>query len=479
LTVCRDVLDDGGYHSIFEALFQVARAEKQAYLAAKNPGQKTKAERALTACSDVLRITIRVGADKLKYKTVQAVIEHVTQLLPVATGEYCAGLSQFYLKTLGSLFEHEAHVEHLKDDDWLSIVDFCLQGIEQYNLESSSEIITSSRTFSNLTATTSSSAHTSNTKLSMRTVSDGNPANSVTKRNSEELLHCLVRLISPSNAPVHERAEPIFHGIMQFLNSHGSFVSSIHQVAFSGLNSMLAATTADRTGLSQSLALHLIPIISHLWSLKLASKDEMLNSVKDEMLITILVLRLPMEHILDSPDAVDFRSKTENLEVVLRMEYMKRLQSDQLQLDDLDMAISVEKTSPGTSIHAGTLRLRSFTPRAERNWAILTVLSILDRLLHTGHEPLASNIDDNNEEVESLTHPRKRRRIARRFDSFVTRIASQNSGEQTVALQTLFFLLPETELSQQDLDELLEHLARRVVDRQRYIGSWAMLCIAR
>ena len=89
---------------------------------------------------------------------------------------------------------------------------------------------------------------------------------------------------------------------MHFLESHGSFVSSIHRVAFSAVNHMLSATNTDKTSLSLALGLRLVPIISHLWSSKILPKDEMLNSIKDEMLITILMLRLHLERIVNTYD---------------------------------------------------------------------------------------------------------------------------------------------------------------------------------
>jgi serine-protein kinase ATM len=477
LTVNSDALKDGAYHSIFEALFKVARAEKQAYLIAKNAAQKTKAEQVLSACSDVLRMTIRAGAEKLKPKTVKAVIEHVTQLLPVADGEHCAGLSKFYFKVLCSVLEHEAHVEHLEGADWLSTVDYCLQGIEHYGSDCVGEAISSSRNIPSVITPASFSGHTSSTKLSVRSLSDANSSNSITKKNSEELLQCLLYLISASNAPILERAEDILEGIMHFLESHGTFVGPVHRVAFSAINHMLSATNTDKISLSQSCALRLVPIIGHLWLSKILPKDGMLNSIKDEMLITILLLRLHLERMVSNHEN-GLESKLEDLETALRMEYTRH--RDQLQLDDLDMStLSGDVTAMG-SLPIGMLRLRNHaSPGAERNWAILAAFSVLDGLLHVHEEPPPPDADGGDGEIDSSRHPRKRRRITRRFDGLLDRITSQDFAESVVALQTLTFLLPSSKLPQQELDEVLERLAPCIVDRRSEIGSWAMLCIAR
>jgi ataxia telangiectasia mutated family protein len=481
LTVYRAKLTDGGYHNIFEALFKVARAEKQAYLVAKSHTQKSKAEEALTTCSDVLRMAIKASADKLKSKTVRAIIGHVTQLLPVASGEYCPGLSQFYLKVLGSVLEHEAHVEHLEHDDWISTVDFCLEGIDQYNPDDIGNTVTSSRTQSSLAGARSSSAQSTHTRLSLRTVNGSSSASHITKRNSEELLQCLQYLVSASNAPVFERAEGILNGIMHFLGSHGHIVGAIHQVAFSALNFTLAATNADKTSLCQLVAVRLVPMIAVLWSSKYTPKDEMLNSVKDEMLITIIMLRLHMEQVVKSGTAVDFEQRIEDLEAVLRSEYGKRFPDNlHLLLDDLDMTTIVGQTKPVASIYVGILRLRPHSPRAERGWAVLNAISLLRGLQYFRRMHLTIDTqNENDDEIDSSRHPRKRRRIAQRIDGLTMRFNSPELHERVLAFQSLFVLLPRLELSQQDLHDILERLVPFTIDRQGDIGSWAMLCIAR
>jgi ataxia telangiectasia mutated family protein len=240
---------------------------------------------------------------------------------------------------------------------------------------------------------------------------------------------------------------------------------------------MLYATNTDKTSLSEAVALRLVPIISHLWSSKILPKDEMLNSIKDEMLITILSLRLHLERVVSTHDK-SFENKLEDLETALRMEYTKH--RDQLQLDDLDMSTLISDSTLTTSIPIGMLRLRTHASQgAERNWAILAALSVLDGLVHVNQKPQPSYAGDGDGEIDSPKHPRKRRRIARRFDGLLERISSQDLEETVVALQTLLFLLPGSKLPQQDLDEVLERLAFYIVDRRHGVGSWAMLCIAR
>jgi ataxia telangiectasia mutated family protein len=477
LTPFSEALKDNGYHGIFEALFKVAHTEKQAYLFAKNLNGKTKAEASLATCSDVLRMTIRAGAGKLKKKTVKAVIEHVTQLLPTSNGEYCAGLNQFYLKVLGTLLEHEPHVEHLDEDDWTATVDFCLHGISDFSREGRGEDQLSNGTPTSLPYQGSSSGRASTTKLSVRSAGNRNSANAVTRKNSEELLECLLYLVSANNAPIIERAEEIIQGIMQFLRSHGFLVNPIHQVAFSALNVTLSSMNTDRTSLTQSLAPDLIPIIGRLWSSKSLSKDEMLNSVKDEMMVTLLQLRLHMERFVIDNSAKGFQKDVEELETILRNDYGKRVDRDQLQLDDLDLgSFSSEEFESKASIRMGSLKLRNHAIRAERKWAILKSLCVLDELLHVRVPPLSE--DEEGNAIDDSIHPRKRRRIAQRYDGFAMRLGSQEAGERLAALQTIIFMLPDQSLSKEALGDLLNLLLSCIADQRGEICSWALLAIA-
>lgn len=416
-----------------------------------------------------------MATGRLKSKTVKAIIEHVTQLLPVTTGEYCSGLSQFYLKVLGTVLEHETHVELLEQEDWLSTVEFCLRGIRKYDNNTDSEVLTFSRTSNRVSATVLSSQN-STSRLSLRTLGYPDSTNSTTKKNSEELLQCLLYLVCSSNAPILERADSILQGIVHFLQNHGSIISSIHQVAFSALNYVLSAISADMTSLSLSVIPDIVHIIGYLWSSKALAKDEMLNSAKDEMLITILLLRLHMERLFCNNGASEFQSKIEDLEVVLRNEYAKRLDRDQLQLDDLDMSTLGNDIPELMSLKFGNFRLRSHAPRAERNWAIVQTLCILDTLLHANHEHSVSPV--KGDEDDGLKHPRKRRRISQRFGALIQRLQSQDDSERLVALQTLLVLLPDSNPSGQALDDLLTQLVACVSDKRRRIDSWAMLCIS-
>lgn len=475
----REVLKDGAYHAIYEALFKAASDEKRLYLAAKTDAARSKAERTLSHCSEALRIAIKAGAEKLKPKTVRAIIQHITQLLPVATGEYCLAFSQQYLKVLNTLLGHEAHIELLPQDLWLETLDFCLKGIAQYETDSAIPSTPHGRSITIPLSSTASSAHTSKSRSSAKSAPNEAFLASIKKRNSEELMECLLSLISAPNAPVLERTEDILNAIMHFLHSQGHVVGHFHQIAFSALNVMLSAPSADEISLSESLVHKVLLTIARLWSSKTAANDEMLNVSKDEMSVTILLFRLHIEKLVldDINNGLDCALK--DVQQSLRSDYEKRGEKDQLQVDDIDMTVARNNGTASGLLPCGYLWLRPQAVRAERKWAVIQALAILDHLLHGVSAKPTSAASDEHEKEENSRHPRKRRRVAKRFDALMDDTKMHDTGGRILALQTLLFALPASQVSEETLAEMVSHLTPFVHDRSSDVSCWAMLCIAR
>jgi ataxia telangiectasia mutated family protein len=469
-----DALKDNAYHQIFEALFKVASAEKQTYLTGKTPRIRSTAENTLSDCSDVLRMTIRAGLKRLKRRTIKAIIEHVTQLLPAPDGGYCAGLSKSYIRVLITVFEDEAHIEQLAQDDWLSAVDFCLEGIKKHYAESNNETPVSHLTSSGSGLARAVPNSAPPLILSSRFTSVKESSNSVSRRNAEDLMECVLSLVSASNAPILDRVEPLMSGIVLFLRTQGS-VSPSHQVVFSSLNIILSATSADRLSLSQRTSQDLVSVVAHLWSTKAVAKDVALNSVRDKMLIAILLLDLHMEKLVLSEVSEEFLNDLAQLEAVLRNEYSKRSGNHQLQLDDLDLAYSGGGMNSDSILKAGLISLRPCTPRSERTWALLQTLCLLNRLLNMSTE--RAPVSDDNIYMENQS--RKRRRVTALFDPLLEGIASNDIGERLVALQTLLFIVPSYQFTKHALVGLLSSLNSCINERRRNVASWALLVIAR
>ena len=83
----------------------------------------------LTKCSTLLRVAVARGALKLGRKTLLALIDHITQVLPGPDDEYMPPLLQDYIKALNEALAHPSHVELLARKGgvaWQTCVDFLL-----------------------------------------------------------------------------------------------------------------------------------------------------------------------------------------------------------------------------------------------------------------------------------------------------------------------------------------------------------------
>ncbi|KAL3423235.1 ataxia telangiectasia mutated [Phlyctema vagabunda] len=460
-----DLLKDKAYHSIFEVVFKVALVEKQSFLSAKKT-TTTQALTRITNCADVVRVIVRAGTPKLRVKTVHAVVDHIMQTLPNANGEYCQPLSLHYLRALTSLLEHKSHVEHLKRDKWIDIVDFCLEGLERYLEETEGQPSGLARSSSDLGQLVKSARNASQSQIG-----------TVSRRNAEDLLQCLQFLVSAPNSPVHERAKEITDCVLIFLRAQNLTVSQAHQLAFSILNAIISYTYVDCISLSEMIAQEVVPIIHRVWQGKTVAKDEMLNSVKDEMLILLLSVHLHLERCVRDAETSDISSALRNLLKVMRMEYAKRSGRDRLLLEDVEMIDLDAKRNYDSPSRLNVFQLKPHNIRAERNWSILQVIGILEYLVSlAGIEARAEESDDDADDPQPS---RKRQRLTRHSDHPVDFLKSDDENVCSASLQILPFILQSCQLPCSILTELIGRLIGLVADKRAQIDSWALLGIAR
>lgn len=430
----------------------------------------------LTSCADVIRLVVKIGAPKLKIKTIKAVVEHIIQILPQADGDFFEPLSQDYLKSLCAVLEHKLNVELLSRSTWHDAVRFCLQYINKYSDENDGD---TSSLFHN-----SSGHDTSNFTGSAPRSGFGRAytqirTGTVSRQNADDLLLALFYLVSAPNAPLLEADHVVVSSIIRFLSLNGSSVSSSHKSAFSALNVVLLSCREDRCVLLQSVAQEVIPIISRFWQGKALARDEMLNSVRDEMIILLLIVHLYLERSVMDGESADLLSNLSYLSDVMRTEYTKRSDRDRLHLDDLDMADPWATSFSLTPFCLHSFRLRPHDIKAERHWANLQVIAIIEGLVtlgETNRTPIEHAKDENADK-----HPRKRQRTAQPWDRLIDPIRSEDENVRLVGLQILPFVL-ETEdchLSAPVLIELLSQLIICSSDKRGHIASWALLTIAR
>ena len=125
----RKGLRDDAYHGIFEAVFRLVRSDKPEYLRTNLPRKKVAIAARMSTSATVLRYAVEIGVPVISHKTTVAVVDHITDTLPVPGDGYCSPLRSDYLKSLRAILEYPSHVEHLRSKHWQSLADFLVAGI--------------------------------------------------------------------------------------------------------------------------------------------------------------------------------------------------------------------------------------------------------------------------------------------------------------------------------------------------------------
>ena len=110
----RKGLRDDAYHGIFEAVFRLVRSDKPEYLRTNLPRKKAAIAARMATSATVLRYAVEIGVPVISHKTTVAVVDHITDILPVSGDGYCSPLRNDYLKSLRAILEYPSHVEHLR-----------------------------------------------------------------------------------------------------------------------------------------------------------------------------------------------------------------------------------------------------------------------------------------------------------------------------------------------------------------------------
>jgi ataxia telangiectasia mutated family protein len=459
-------LKDKTWHNIYEALFQCATIERSAYLKT-NHSQRIRSVAMvgrLSTCAKVLRITVTAGLRTIRAKTVKALIEHIIDTLPTADGAYCEGLNLDYVKCLRILSEYQPHVEHLRDS-WNAVVDFCLDGIAQLQDRSQDGGLAPP----NSNATSSGRAPNGSMSLSRRSragtpmATSRNQISAVFRREVDDLIACIRHLTRATNVPLVPKAGAILDALVQYLKGSET-IRMGHYDAFASINIILSRISHHSIDTTRTIVLDLYPVIKDLWPTKT-------SGLKDEMLMTLILTKTHVSALLQHSGEATFKEDLENLLETLQSDYSKRLERDQLQVDDLEMLWQSQSENP--LLETAAFCLRRGNIGAESQWTTVYFISLYSHLL-----------DANKRESQSL-HSRhdddksvKRPRVSYLYQDYLRQATMGSIPSQICALQALAFLPHFSVFTEEQLSEYIESLSTIITESNGGVSSWAMLALS-
>ncbi len=461
LTPARSPFDDTSYHKVFEALFGCVLLDKESYFDAKKSTASANAR--LEECAKALRAAVRQGGTKIKRKTAEAIIDHITQVLPGPDGNYFAPLFKGYVKALSSFLEFPANVEKLgtiSPESWETCVNFCVEALSRY-------LETGDRDSGSLAR--ASPAPGATARSGSVAVSQG--SGQIGSQIALELLTCLDMLVAAPNAPVTRKADKISNAVLQILQLRQMTIGKLQKVAFSTFNTVFQRIQADDVTLAKRLVRSLIPLVSHWWQPRALSRDAMLNSIRDEMLKTIYGTHLYVEALLRESGDESFFQDVEDLLDSLWSDYSRRDDRARLQLEDVTFSeIRLPVDHPSTGIFS----LRPYNLAGEQNWALLENLAILEAAYSRYSQREHSQQQAGNGQA------RKRRRVAGSSNRIHQKTKSLDPAIRLSALQLIPFLANQKQPAlEEDITEAIADLSKAVTAKQGTVASWAMVACSR
>lgn len=391
----------------------------------------------------------------------KAVVDHITQILPTPGEGLWEHLSNDYIKALKSLLGYPAHVEHLVDE-WRHLVKFCLRGIgASENDEGSQLTIRSSQRFRSESADVNSGRSTPIRAVHGQTSRRARVDSIVSKGTVTDFLICIQHLTSSSNAPILSEAESLLNNLTDYLTSSSISASTSQQPAFSSFNAVLARTITDNTNLTQSAIMNIITTIRQLWSTKSAP-------LKEEMLVTLTLGKSILARLCQHSPSDVFVDALQGLLEHMRLDYVRRLEKERLQIDDLVL-------SPGSEVLP--MGLPGIAPRlghssAEQNWTTVWTIASLSILL----DRLSAS---SNVRPSADTEPNKKPRLLSRSKAILDDASSSSGPDKICGLQLTPFLVAESQIASDSLTTSLGHLTTYILDDNNIIASWTMVAIAR
>ncbi|KAF3385601.1 Serine/threonine-protein kinase tel1 [Penicillium rolfsii] len=446
-------LGDKACHKIFEALFRFVAVERPIYIRAQRSNTKSPSATRLSTCASVLRAAVDIFLRNIRAKTVRAIIDHITETIPVPGDGLWAPLSGDYMKCLASILQYPPHIEHLGHSDWERLIDFCLDVI---NTQQSDESQLSIRSGHRSAPEDSLDASDGRSTPQRMTPAPGNREKFVGDRNTVgEVLACIQLLTSSPSAPIHSAAESIMKGLVELVKSSCLTAGNAHQLAFSSINTVVSRVLFDQSELARSFLTDLIPVIRRLWSTKL-------QSLKDELLATIMLCLIIFADAAYKKPSESLVRLVEGLASSLQSEYVKRPDRELLQADE---TVFYQKGGDGDGPIYGP---RLGNARSEHNW---TVIWALANMLKLTAKAAVQDLDQAAlGEVSS-----KRQRLASGVDDVFRDAISGTSAQKICALQMVPFLEAEVDIDTKQ--SFVQRVIPNILDDNSTVSTWTMIAL--
>lgn len=352
--------------------------------------------------------------------------------------------------------------------EWTEIIEFCVDAISYYAGQADSGASNTPQSLGKSILRTSVTSADFSVRSNVAESALKNPYSSRSAVQLEELVSCVRCLTKAPNAPVFKKASAIIDTLVTFLQNARS-IGRAHHDAISAINFVLARIVPQSIGITQKAIQQLLPLLKELWLSKSAT-------FRDEMLATLILTR---SHVLrmcrDSADKPEFIGNLEGILEVLVLEYCRRLEREQLSLDDLTLSAKSSQVT-GLTLCNASFCLRSGNVRGESAWAQIELIASYASACDSLKRPHSGGADEDADPEQTSA---KRARKSSHSDDFVRQAVYSSGSSRLGALQILAFMMQSTYFSIAQLENVIDHLTNLLTIEKGSMSSWAALVIAR
>ena len=406
----------------------------------------------LSSCASVIRMAVDIFQRNLRIKTIRAIIDHITETIPVPGEGLWEPLSLDYIKSLASLLRYRPHVEHLGEDDWEALIGFCLASIGLQDNEENQLSIRSTRSGND------DSSEGRSTPSRMTPAPATRERHNANRNSIEEVMLCIQYLTAAPNAFLQSKAQTVLHGLVGFVESPPTGVSgNTHQLAFSSINAVVTKVLFDQSDLVCSCLLNLVPVIRRLWA------TTKLQALKDELLVTLMLSLVTLVDAAQKSPSEALALDIKELVSMLHSEYVEGSPKQSLQIDEV--VFFQKDTACQMPVYGPRLGLA----RSEYYWTMIWMIAELFKL----SEHINACVKATGSHEDSVKKVRSQSEIQDIFRDAV----SATGTRRTCALQLIPFL--ESELDNETKEIFLRRLVSSISDDSGTVSSWTMVALTR
>ena len=414
-----------------------------------------------------MRTIVDVGLVKFRYKTLKALVEHISQSLPTADAGYCEPLLFDYFKALATLLEYRAHVEHLSSNDWHELLEFCIETARDLNRS----VQYNGANLSNL--------QSGNSSRSRRVAAPSTPVDETQSFSShdsqrlfypqlqgsnEDILLCLRHLVIVPSAPVASKVESILNIVLDLLKTY-PHRSKIQHILYEILDSILSRIVISDTSSSLRTVGALIPLIVKSWPQATFNQRKLMLSIL-----------LCGESLLSQVTRSDGEDATMNLVALLKAikkQYCDRKPREQLQIEQLDFSKPVTSSHQKPPLSVRAMSLRPGTTMGEEPWCVIHVSASI-------YVVLEETVTDKVQyEEDDFRINAKRHKRSSPMDELLQDIRSPQTAFKVYALQVLAFAYEQHIFEPRLLQDTAELLMSHISNDDSLVVSWAIFAVAK